>query len=537
MAYTATPEVQTYETHVLPAFYDLEFAPGSTFPTFGPGCRNLLPVQHEGGIIAESRAFIKSSDVTPNTNDTICRGMYVWEKTIGTVYYFVVVSDTVALTSKIYTSTDAITWAAVTTLTNYAITPVRFTEFIDATNVKKLVLVDGIEGYVFTTNAAGTKIVDVDFPTPHVPFPVFIDGYLFLAKAGTGDIYNSDLNDPAIWTAGSFISSELYPDDIQALVKVSNYLVAVGTQGCEYFYDAANPTASPLARIDSLALPFGTPFPNSIATSKDMVVMLANSNDGAATLRLIEGTKATQLPCPFIESLQTSLVAVSTTAAALRGWFFRQNNDLFYVFNQRVDYFSSLGAEFYPTYAYSFNTQKWTEFTANTTEKVFPVFYSASTTSSNTVTYIAGHSKESSTGARFNVFFGTFTSIIGGSVDTYQLTAGGASTFKAFIPVIRTTIQDFGSLNRKTQLRFGVDLAVLSSTNTLGYTVSWSDYNYYGDFTVTGYTGNQTRTATFDYPFVNQLGTFRTRVYRIKIDSGAPTQVRKIEVRNNRHMS
>jgi len=104
---------------------------------------------------------------------------------------------------------------------------------------------------------AGTEITSADFPTPHCPFPVFMDGYLFVAKSGTQDIYNSNLDDPALWTAGDYISAEMYPDKIVALSKNNNYIYALGSNSIEYFYDAAVATGSPLGRHDSAVQQFG----------------------------------------------------------------------------------------------------------------------------------------------------------------------------------------------------------------------------------------------------------------------------------------
>jgi len=317
---------------------------------------NLLPIKTKNNkadeIHAVTREPIHAYQVV-NSN-LINRGCYVWEKSVGTTYYFSVNG------TGVYSSTDRITWTLVNTLATTATTPVRFTEFINGTNTKTLVLVDGVEGYVFTSNAAGSKIVDADFPTPHIPFPVFLDGYLFLAKTGTGDIYNSNLEDPTAWTPGDFISSELYPDDIQALVKINNYLLVVGTQGCEYFYDAANPTASPLARYDGGSLAFGTQVPNSIASNKNVAMFIANNNDGENTITVIEDFKSREIDASFvIAALNTRLSAASnpTTAAAVRGFFFRQFGKMFYGLSFQGDV--ATPDLLNSTWVFSFDTGYW----------------------------------------------------------------------------------------------------------------------------------------------------------------------------------
>jgi hypothetical protein len=543
MAYTATPETQTYQTQVLPAVSSIDIPVGSTF-SLSFGMTNIVPLKEDKELWGETRYCISASKVVDAgaNNYLTCRGMYVWEKTIGTIYYYVVVNDSSGPNSKVYTSTNGTTWAAVTTLTNAGTTPVRFTEFIDATNVKKLVLVDGIEGYVFTTNAAGTKIVDADFPTPHVPFPVFMDGYLFLAKASTGDIYNSDLNDPAIWTAGSFISSELYPDDVQALAKINNYILAIGTQGCEFFYDAANPTASPLARIDSASLAFGTPFPNSIAFTKNQVIFLANNNDGSVSLKLIEDLKSIDIPCPFINFLDYSIANTSgISSASIRGYFFRQSGNLFYglAFNGVVTDPDSGDAS--PTYILDIVNQIWVEFRWGGNTYRFPVYFTSSTTSSKLLTYVAGQVSYPSTNANNNlVFFGTLTPTSTYVTDkVVDVVDGGTTTVHSVQQEIRTPVYDFGSLNLKTMSRFGIKYTSPSANvgnTTYFFSIGWVD---------TGQPTRSIRTTlvnsnseAFSFPFITQLGSFRQRAFIVAIGGSSsgiyPIRWKGFEVEINR---
>jgi len=138
-------------------------------------------------------------------------------------------------------------------------------------------MLDGVKGYVFTgPSTAPTEITDADFPTPHIPQPVFLDGYLFVAKANTQDIYNSDLDNPLLWTAGNFISAEMYPDKIVGLTKNNNYIYAVGRNSVEYLYDAANLT-SPLARHDSAVQQFGATSSGTIVATDTEVVMVGET--------------------------------------------------------------------------------------------------------------------------------------------------------------------------------------------------------------------------------------------------------------------
>lgn len=497
MAYTKTPEQSTYSSERIPAAYGINLRPGAvSTANKDAGMINVIPFQNNKAgskeLWGETRYGLSGVSVV-NSPGSVCRGTYVWEKTSSATYYFVVVN------TSVYTSTNGLTWTAVDTLLTNATTPVRFTEFIDSTNVKKLVLVDGVEGYVYTTNAAGTKITDADFPTPHVPFPVFIDGYLFLAKAGTGDIYNSNLNDPALWTAGDFISSELYPDDIQAILKVNNYLLAIGNQGSEYFYDAANATGSPLARYEGGNLPFGTSFPNLIATNKDTVVLLANNNDGEGVFKVIEGFKYKDIPCQFVLNLLNTSVN-ATGPSVVRGYFFRQQGELFYAvcFNGALTTTSTSTTT--PTFAYSFSTGLWFELVYGLST-MFPVFFTASSTSNRLLTSVAGS-------LNGQVFFGLFSNLF--NTDTIN---GLATT--TIYQEIRTEPFDAGTLNVKTMSRFGIGY---SSNNTsassplISFQYTDNDWDSVSAGVITQGTN---ASGVGGFPFATQLGIFRQRSFKV----------------------
>jgi hypothetical protein len=508
MAYTSAPEKQTNATERTSLVHDIDIIPGFTDLSFATsGMTNILAFRKGEELYGETRDTISGNTVLAG-GTCICRGMYVWEKTAGTVYYYVVTTD--GTNSRVYTSTTGLngSWSNVTTLTNNATTPVRFTEFIDSTNVKKLVLVDGLEGYVFTTNAAGTKIVDADFPTPHVPFPVFIDGYLFLAKAGTGDIYNSDLNDPALWTAGSFISSELYPDDVVALVKVNNYLLAIGKEGSEFFYDAANATASPLAREQGASLPFGTVFPNSIASNKDTVVLLAQNNDGSSVFKVIEGFKHADFPAPVIlRVLSTQLSQSQISASSLRAYFIRQNGELFYVLN-------SSGTSIIPsitnTLVANLKEKQWVNFAFGGTTNDFPAMVSAPSTSGSMNTYVAGQYYGV-------VFFGKL--IPNADYDTLD----NGSVVWSIQQRIKVPPNNYGTLNRKFMSRLAINYQ--RNVETFPIKVQYSDDMMQTFSTQRDLIGYTTGSTAVDggFPFLTQLGSFRQRGFSIYV---ASTKVR-----------
>lgn len=124
------------------------------------------------------------------------------------------------------------------------------------------------EYWYFPEGGAWTQITNGNFPlnqgTPLqiVGYPVYMDGYMFV-MCKNGQIWNSDLNSLANWSATSFITAGDYPDTGVGLAKYRDMIVAVGNGSIEFFRNAGNPSGSPLQRISGMSLKIGARSPGS----------------------------------------------------------------------------------------------------------------------------------------------------------------------------------------------------------------------------------------------------------------------------------
>lgn len=128
---------------------------------------------------------------------------------------------------------------------------VGFDLFLYDVGTSDIVATDGTKLVTITSTGTVTASTSVDLPTPHLPKCLFLDGYLFLVETNTAALWNSDLNTPLNFTAGSFILTEIEGDNILDFSRLNNYIVAFGNNTIEYFYDAAEETGSPLRRNDT----------------------------------------------------------------------------------------------------------------------------------------------------------------------------------------------------------------------------------------------------------------------------------------------
>ncbi len=173
---------------------------------------------------------------------------------------------------------------------------IGFTEFQYDTGQVDLIITDGNKIVRLGVTGIVTEMLDVDIPRPHNPYPVYLDGYLFLSDDKS--IANSNLNDPNTWVASNFISVDAYPDDLLAIARHGVYIVAFGGQSIQYYYDAANPTGTPLALYSASAPQIG--FQGGLVTLGETLLFTGNERNGNPGVYILRGLKLETLTIPSV---------------------------------------------------------------------------------------------------------------------------------------------------------------------------------------------------------------------------------------------
>jgi len=250
MAYTSSPQFDTYKStgitfdgedlfrsgdlsinrdlQIVNCYYDKISQTNKTTELF---------VVKRPGFVDTSWSLSKAS-----ATDKIRGGFY--DTTTGLIYYAV---NSAVYALDITTNINRTVTSLTTTEGN-----VGFCDFLKSDNTHYVVFSDGVNLFVDTpATSTCVEVTDDDLPTPHQPYPLYIDGYIALIKSDTGDIYNSDNDDPMAWTPGNFITAEMSSDKGIRLIKAKNYFVVLGQNSLEYFYDAGIEDGSPFQRQDS----------------------------------------------------------------------------------------------------------------------------------------------------------------------------------------------------------------------------------------------------------------------------------------------
>lgn len=319
------------------------------------------------------------------------------------------------------------------------------------------------------------------FPTPHVPTPKFIDGYMFLPKANTLDIYNSDTNNIYGWGGASFTSAEMWPDNVISLVRQNNQLLALGTTSGEFFYDAANATGSPLARNEGTVLQIGCAAPYCTYENERFCIFIGQSGSGGRAVWLLEGFQPKKVST---ESIERVLDAEGTSITNARGYGLRTKGHLFFIINLTSC-----------TLVYDVEEKVWHEWSTN------------SSGSHVAFTYNYQYDIDNGKSALLHNTDG-YVYIL----DPTIYRDNGVEILED----IYSSKYDSSTMNRK----FMHNLTVVGDVGST-YTIRWSDDDYT--------TWNAYKTLDVTRPWFARCGSFRRRAFNIRHAANEDSRVEALE--------
>jgi len=489
LPYTKTPTMDTYSSDRVQLFREVAQRDGGQLGK-DEDYLNVFMETVKQSKAGDQRHFLMkrcgTSQVVASVASSDVRGMHYWADQ-GKLYYCVgrnvyvynVNTDVSVTLSNVFVSSTG---------------EVGFTEFLYIDGTTKIVATDGtaVTGIV-TIDSANTVVTSSDADLPaHLPYPIFLDGYLFICKSNSADLYNSDQDDPLAWTAGTFISAEMEPDLVVRVAKLNNYIIVFGKESIEYFWDAANAAPdSPLQRND-------TPVKvNSYLTGFSIygnsVYFIGQDMNGQPDVFVLKDFKIESIGTP---SISRYLNVAGDTISSWQGSIVSIQGHTFYVINAGSS----------KTWVIDVDTSlitRWA-FKTNTT---FDIRKTSSVTSSSQSRSFFALDDGTSTIYRFNE-------------SAYQ--DDGVN----YTVVITTEASDFGTLNRKSMGRASLicDRPEVDSSVTL----YWSDDDYRSFSSGVSINLNQ------DLPSANRLGNFRQRIFKITYTDSYPLRIQDLEVDINK---
>lgn len=189
------------------------------------------------------------------------------------------------------------------------------------------------------SGAAATVFLS-SFPVPHIPTPVFMDGFVFLPKEGTSEVYNSNVGAFGDWQDSNFIAIAQFSGDITALAKQQNYILGFKEDSIEFLYNASNVSGSPLERSQQAITQFGSNQRNTVQSLEDDIIFVGKGAGGGFGVWKITGFKEQKISTEFVDVfLNENLGLYGNTELSpdfLVGSVVRVDGHSFYVVGERV---------------------------------------------------------------------------------------------------------------------------------------------------------------------------------------------------------
>lgn len=406
------------------------------------------------------------------------RGLFAWQAT-GAIYS--------VFDDKLYKGTTdmGVTLAGTTGKVWWAHSPATST-------TQYLFMSDGADLYLIETDDTVTQIDendDAEWPTSNLGPVCFFDDYIFLAQSD-GEIWNSDVDAPTAWTSTGVISASGYGDDLEAIVRMKEQIVALGKSSIQMFYDNAT-TGSPLARVEQNAFQVGCVSKNTVALSGETLVWVGSSEEGGDMNRqvwLMEGlTKFKSVSTKVIERF---LAEEGTNISNASCWMERVDGHLLYVLN--------LITTASRTFVYDVDMDMWSEW------------------------QVAGASTEITWNAATSLNGETYVQDVASGrilkfADTVYQDNG-----TNFTVTIQTDRFNFGTPMCKFQNRLWIEGDTTSSSSNLAVSVTDDDYASF----------NTARNIDMSLirKFLPQWGRFYERAYKFTYTDNYPLRLRQFWV-------
>lgn len=422
--------------------------------------------------------------IIPSVVSGTVRGTFFWENLNKYVY---------AVGSDIYVY-DVAAGTSATILNVFPTTTtghIDITEYLYEDNTDVLIVTDGTTLSQISTTNVVTPCVDADMPV-HLPYLVVLDGYVFIIKKDTADIYNSDLNNPLAWDPAGFISAEMEADFLIRLAKVNNYIIAMGKNSIEYFWDAANTApGSPLQRNDT-PIKLNT-FLAGFAQYGNVIYYIGVNESGQPDVYELKDFNIKELASPTVSRY---LNAADTNVDTWTAGILSCKGHTFYIIN----------AGSHRTYVMDLDTKLWARW-AWKQQNTFPILESIGIVN---------------TGNAYNYFC-----LDDGTTNIYRMNdAIYQDAGVSFTCIITTEASDFGTLNRKTMRRLAV-IGDRPSTDAF-LNISWSDDDYQTFNTPRAINLNQDLCSTYN------LGWFRQRCFKLTFTANQNLRLQEMEAEINK---
>lgn len=231
----------------------------------------------------------------------------------------------------------------------------RFDQTLGATPM--LVFGNGVKAYTYDGTTLA-QITDGDFPAAFTKGWAYLNGTLYVGTT-SASIQGSDINDPTAWDPLNVLIAQIEPDKGVALAKQLVYVVDLKQWSTELFYDAANPTGSPLGRVEGAKAPWGCAHQDSVRDLDGVLTWASRTRFSAWQVAQLDQVKAKIVSTDAVERL----LLHADTSDGVFSWCTKIGGHRFYILTIKTNNL---------TLVYDMAEDRWAQWT-DTNGDYFPI--------------------------------------------------------------------------------------------------------------------------------------------------------------------
>ena len=202
----------------------------------------------------------------------------------------------------------------------------------------KMVMNNGAAGYSYDDTvklSANLHSISPSYPQYSVKGWAYLNGaeYVMQHFFGTlvtpaviwGSVIDS-VDQPTDWDPLDFITAQIEPDAGVCATKQYAYVVALCQWSTEIFYDAGNPTGSPLAPVPGSKLRYGCASADSVQSIEDILFWVSTNRSASIQVVMMLNLQARVISTPAIDRILNN-----ADMSNVMSWQIKLNGHSFYV--------------------------------------------------------------------------------------------------------------------------------------------------------------------------------------------------------------
>lgn len=197
--------------------------------------------------------------------------------------------------------------------------------------VPKIVLGNGAKAYAYDDSGgltADLHSIDTDYPIETVKGFAYLNGPIYVMQEAN-KIWGSKINSvsvPGDWDAINFIEAQIEPDDGVFMAKQLVYVIALNQWSTEVFFDAGNPTGSPLAPVQGSKSSYGCANQDSVQSIDDVLFWVSTNREASLQVVMFE-----QLSTSVISTAPIDKLLEEVDYTVMYSWSLKIGGHSFYV--------------------------------------------------------------------------------------------------------------------------------------------------------------------------------------------------------------